>query len=74
MSKSEANKTVFVERDLAELIRTANDQFCSCEYKMKGADEFVIIKTRSGCTYTIDVTADTYLGIVYDVVRYLKNL
>lgn len=67
-------KGVFVEHQLAELVRTINTdvQDLKYEYQTDGntvLDEIVIITFRSGFDRKVNVTCDSYKSITEDVLK-----
>lgn len=67
-------KGVFVEHQLAELVKVMNTdvQELKYEYLTDGntvQDETVIIKFRSGFDRRVNVTCDSYKGITEDVLK-----
>lgn len=67
-------KGVFVEHQLAELVKKVNTdvQELKYEYQSDGntvLDEIVIINFKSGFARRVNVTCDSYKGITEDVLK-----
>lgn len=67
-------KGVFVEHQLAEMIKKVNTdvQGLKYEYQSNGisvTDETVIITFASGASRRVNVTCDSYKGIAEDVLK-----
>lgn len=67
-------KGVFVEHQLAELVKKVNTDVQDLEYEYRTdgntvLDEIVIITFKSGFERRVNVTCDSYKGITEDVLK-----
>ncbi|MDO5125366.1 MAG: hypothetical protein Q4D35_03205 [Ruminococcus sp.] len=71
LSPEESRKSSFVNNELCNLLKSANDRIECCCYSKQDCVEVVSIEMINGYTYNIDITGDGLMTIVSDVCRYL---
>lgn len=71
--KIETEKRRFVEEQLSRLLRVANPDVATVCYAYVSGDEFVDVHMKNGVTYQIDVTADSFIAIACDVIRFMQS-
>ena len=66
------DKKVFVEKELNSIITIANPDIAWLEYIVNDMGEFVIVTMNNNYHYKIDVTADSLIALIADVVNFMK--
>ena len=59
--------------DLFSLLRTAGLTVQNVNYGIVDGEEVYTIRMRSGCVYTVNVSADSPMAAVADVVNFMKH-
>lgn len=66
------DKKAFVENKLNNVMIAANSDISWLEYIVNDMGEFVIVTMNNNCHYKIDVTADSLIALIADVVKFMK--
>lgn len=65
------DKKVFVEKELNSIMTIANPDIAWLEYIINDIGEFVIVTMSNNYHYKIDVTADSLIALIADVVNFM---
>ncbi len=64
-------KHKFVENELFSVLKAANKDIANCKYIKIDTLELVEITMENCCKYQIDVTADSLMAMILDVVKFM---
>jgi hypothetical protein len=66
------NKRLFISTLESALIMYSRENLARLEYWVCNGDEYITVKFTTGFEWTINITGDSCLGIMKDVVRGLE--
>lgn len=64
-------KRKFAENELFAVLKAANKNIANCKYIKIDTREIVEITMKNCCKYQIDVTEDSLMAMVMDVVKFM---
>lgn len=67
------NKKQFVEYELSRVLRACNEDILACTYESINGAEYVTVLFKNNAKYHVDVTADSLIAILYDVVKLIRS-
>lgn len=70
---AENDKKAFVTYFLSDVLSQANENVLKANYDTDGYTEIVTVTMVNRSEYLINVTADSLIGIAYDVTKFMKD-